>query len=272
MRVVGTAGDTRRTARPGTISWSIGNRDTEFTRSRLSCQLPLSVTADEPAPLIIQPASDRYEVTLGEKLEIPFKIKKSMGLKGDLLVGVHGLPHTKPPSVKLKQDAGGGNVAITFGDTAEFKATPGLWTFSLRGETTIKHRHNLSSVERAQAEEARIIQLEKETQKEAEESKTAIARAQQALQEAEKNRAAASVEARETLEKSVVAKKLLFEEARKFAAAADEKLKRAAAARQTASERLKRANDIAKEKDRKHTIHSKLITVLVHPTPKDAPK
>ncbi len=272
VRVVGTAGDTTRTARPGTISWSIGNRDTEFTRSRLSCQLPLSVTADEPAPLMIQPASDRYEITLGEKLEIPFKIEKSMGLKGDLVIAVHGLPHTKPPSVKLKQDAGEGKVEITFGSTAEFKAAPGLWTFSLRGESTIKHRHNLSSVERAQAEEARIIQLEKETQKEAEQSKSEIAPAQQALQEAEQNLAAASVDARETLEKLVSDKKLLFEEAQKFAAAAEQKVKRAAAARQKASEHLKRAHDVAKEKDRKHTTHSKLITVLVHPAPTDAPK
>ncbi len=272
VRVVGTAGDTTRTARPGTISWSIGNRDTEFTRSRLSCQLPLSVTADEPAPLMIQPASDHYEITLGEKLEIPFKIEKSMGLKGDLVIAVHGLPHTKPPSVKLKQDAGEGKVEITFGSTAEFKAAPGLWTFSLRGESTIKHRHNLSSVERAQAEEARIIQLEKETQKEAEQSKSEIAPAQQALQEAEQNLAAASVDARETLEKLVSDKKLLFEEAQKFAAAAEQKVKRAAAARQKASEHLKRAHDVAKEKDRKHTTHSKLITVLVHPAPTDAPK
>ena len=272
VRVVGTAGDTTRTARPGTISWSIGNRDTEFTRSRLSCQLPLSVTADEPAPLMIQPASDRYEITLGEKLEIPFKIEKSMGLKGDLVIAVHGLPHTKPPSVKLKQDAGEGKVEITFGSTAEFKAAPGLWTFSLRGESTIKHRHNLSSVERAQAEEARIIQLEKETQKEAEQSKSEIAPAQQALQEAEQNLAAASVDARETLEKLLSDKKLLFEEAQKFAAAAEQKVKRAAAARQKASEHLKRAHDVAKEKDRKHTTHSKLITVLVHPAPTDAPK
>lgn len=272
VRVVGTAGDTTRTARPGTISWSIGNRDTEFTRSRLSCQLPLSVTADEPAPLMIQPASDRYEITLGEKLEIPFKIEKSMGLKGDLVIAVHGLPHTKPPSVKLKQDAGEGKVEITFGSTAEFKAAPGLWTFSLRGESTIKHRHNLSSVERAQAEEARIIQLEKETQKEAEQSKSEIAPAQQALQEAEQNLAAASVDARATLEKLVSDKKLLFEEAQKFAAAAEQKVKRAAAARQKASEHLKRAHDVAKEKDRKHTTHSKLITVLVHPAPTDAPK
>ena len=272
VRVVGTAGETKRTARPGTISWSIGNRDTEFTRSRLSCQLPLSVTADEPAPIIIQPASDRYEITLGEKLEIPFKIEKSMSLKGDLVVGVDGLPHAKPPSVKLKQDAGEGKLAITFGTTNEFKATPGQWTFSLRGESTIKHRHNISSVELAKAEEARIMQLEKKTQEEAERSKAAIAPAQQALQEAEKNLAAASDEAKGPLEKAVADKKSSLEEAQKSAAAAEEKVKRAAAAKQNASARLKQANEVAKEKDRKHTTHSKLITVLVNAAPKDPTK
>jgi hypothetical protein len=272
VRVVGTAGDAKRTARPGTISWSVGNRDTEFTRSRLSYQLPLSVNADEPAPIIIQPASDRYEVTLGEKLEIPFKIEKSMSLKGDLVIGVHGLPHTKPPSVKLKQDAGEGKLEITFGSTNEFKATPGLWTFSLRGESTIKHKHNLSSVELARAEEARIIQLEKETQEEADRSKAAIAPAQQALQAAEKNLAAASEETREPLEKEIIDKKSSLEEAQKSAAAAGEKVKRAAAAKQNASARLKQANEVAKEKDRKHTTHSKLITVLVNPAPQDPPK
>ena len=195
-----------------------------------------------------------------------------MSLKGDLVVGVDGLPHAKPPSVKLKQDAGEGKLAITFGTTNEFKAAPGLWTFSLRGESTIKHRHNISSVELAKAEEARIIQLEKKAKEEAERSKAAIAPARQALQEAEKNLAAASEEAKGPLEKTVANKKSSLEGAQKSAAAAEEKVKRAAAAKQNASARLKQANEVAKEKDRKHTTHSKLITVLVNAAPKDPAK
>ena len=114
--------------------------------------------------------------------------------------------------------------------------------------------------------------MEKNTQEEAERSKAAIAPAQQALQEAEKNLAAASEEAKGPLEKAVADKKSSLEEAQKSAAAAEEKVKRAAAAKQNASARLKQANEVAKEKDRKHTTHSKLITVLVNAAPKDPTK
>ena len=113
------------------------------------CRTNFIVTVDEQAPIVIQPASDRYEVALGEKIEIPFKIEKAMNLKGELVITVHGLPHSKPPSVKLKQDAVEGSLALAFSTSNEFKAAPGKWTFSLRGECTIKHRHNLCGEDRS---------------------------------------------------------------------------------------------------------------------------
>ena len=272
VRVIGTVGDVRRSARPGTISWSIGNRDTEFTRARLSHQLPLSVTVDEQAPIVIQPASDRYEVALGEKIEIPFKIEKAMNLKGELVIAVHGLPHSKPPSVKLKQDAVEGSLALAFSTSNEFKAAPGKWTFSLRGECTIKHRHNLSAVKIAQAEEDRIIDLEKEAKEEEARAKAAIAPAKQALQEAEKNLAAASDTEKESLERAVAEKKSSLAEAMSSSASASEKVKRVTAARTSTSTHLKQAGEISKEKDRKHATHSKLITVVVKPATNDPEK
>ena len=271
VTVVGKAGETEQTARPGTISWSIGNWDTEFTRARLSQQLPLSVTAEEKEPIIIQPAQDRYEVELGGKVEIPFKLEKAMGLKGDFTIVVSGLPHSKPPSVKVKQDAGEGKLAITFAKSNEFKVEPGEWTFSLRGSGTIKYRHNLSAIEIARNEEARIAGLEKTAQEEAARAKAAVEPVRKALQEAEKNLGAASDDARATLEKTVAEKKTQLQETEKMAKDAEEKVKRAGAAKKIASDRLKQANEQAKEKDRKHATHSKLITVVVKPPPPKEP-
>ncbi|MDP7494974.1 MAG: hypothetical protein QGI77_01000, partial [Roseibacillus sp.] len=271
VQVVGKAGEIEQTARPGTISWSIGNWDTEFTRARLSQQLPLSVIAEEKEPIIIQPAQDRYEVELGGQVEIPFKLEKAMGLKGDFTVVVSGLPHSKPPSVTVKQDAGEGKLALTFAKSNEFKVEPGEWTFSLRGSGTIKYRHNLSAVEIARKEEERIAGLEKMAQEEATRAKAAIEPARKALQEAEKNLGAASDDARATLEKAVTEKKAQLLETEKTSMTAEEKVKRAAAAKKSASDRLKQANDRAKEKDLKHATHSKLIMVVVKPPPPKEP-
>jgi hypothetical protein len=271
VTVTGRSGEIERTARAGTISWSIGNWDTEFTRARLSQQLPLSVSAEEKEPIIIQPAQDRYEVELGGKVEIPFKLEKAMGLKGDFTIVVSGLPHSKPPSVKLKQDAGEGKLALTFARSNEFKVEPGEWTFSLRGSGTIKYRHNLSAIEIARNQEARIAGLEKTAQEEAARAKAAIEPVRKALQEAEKNLGAASDDARAALEKAVAEKKTQLQEAEKMAKDAEEKVKRAGAAKKIASDRLKQANDQAKEKDRKHATHSKLITVVVKPPPPKEP-
>ena len=273
VRVVGQAGELKRPARSGTISWSIGNRDTEFTRARLSHQLPLSMVSEEKEPVIIQPSQDHYEIELGAKLEIPFKLEKSMGLKGDFTIVAHGLPHTKPPSVKLKQDAGEGKLVLTFAKSNEFKVEPGQWTFSLRGTGTIKHRHNLSGVEIARNEEARISELEKSIKEEATRTKAAAESASQALEEAKKNLAAASEEAKAALEKTAAEKKARLEEAEKASKEAEEKIKRIANAKKSASDRLKQANELAKEKDRKHATHSKLITVTVKtPPPKEPGK
>ena len=271
VTVTGRSGEIERTARAGTISWSIGNWDTEFTRARLSQQLPLSVSAEEKEPIIIQPAQDRYEIELGGKVEIPFKLEKAMGLKGDFTIAVSGLPHSKPPSVKLKQDAGEGKLALTFARSNEFKVEPGEWTFSLRGSGTIKYRHNLSAIEIARNQEARIAGLEKTAQEEAARAKAAIEPVRKALQEAEKNLGAASDDARAALEKAVAEKKTQLQEAEKMAKDAEEKVKRAGAAKKIASDRLKQANDQAKEKDRKHATHSKLITVVVKPPPPKEP-
>ena len=271
VTVAGRGGEIERTARPGTISWSIGNWDTEFTRARLSHQLPLSVTAEEQEPVIIQPAQDHYEVELGGKLEIPFKLEKAMGLKGDFTVAVDGLPHSKPPSVKLKQDAGEGKLALTFARSNEFKVEAGELTFSLRGSGTIKYRHNLSAIEIARNEETRIAGLEKTAQEEAARAKEEVEPVRKALQEAEKNLGAASDDARAALEKTVAEKKAQLQEAEKLAKEAEEKVKRAGAAKKIASDRIKQASEQAKEKDRKHVFHSKLITVMVKPPPPKEP-
>ncbi len=271
LRVSGTSGGVERTARAGTISWSIGNWDTEFTRARLSHQLPLSVVAEETEPVIIQPAQDRYEVEMGGNLEIPFKLEKSMGLKGDFTVVVSGLPHSKPPSLKLKQDVKEGKLTLVFAKSNEFKVFPGEWTFSLRGTGTIKYRHNLSAVVLAQKEEARIAELEKLAQEEAAKSKAALEPARKAVQEAEKNLAAATEESKAILEKAVADSKAHLQDAEQKAKEADEKAKRAAAAKKSASDRLKQANDRSKEKDHKHATHSKIVTVVVNPPPPKEP-
>ena len=271
LQISGKSGGVERIARGGTISWSIGNWDTEFTRARLSHQLPLSIVAEEKEPIIIQPALERYEVELGGNLELPFKLEKAMGLKGDFTIVVSGLPHTKPPSAKLKQDATEGKLTLAFAKSNEFNVSPGEWTFSLRGTGTIKYRHNLSGIEVAQKEEARIAELEKQAQEEGVRSKAALEPARKALQEAEKNLAAATEDAKAALEKAVADRKAQLQAAEEHAKKAEEKVKRAAAAKKAASDRLKQANDRAKEKDHKHATHSKLITVVVKPPPPKEP-
>ncbi|MBJ06257.1 MAG: hypothetical protein CMO40_03945 [Verrucomicrobiaceae bacterium] len=271
LKIRGTSGGVERMARAGTISWAIGNWDTEFTRARLSEHLPLSVVAEEKEPIIIQPVQDRYEVEMGGNLELPFKLEKSMGLKGDFVIAVSGLPHAKPPSTKLKQDASEGKLTLSFTRSKEFNVSPGEWTFSLRGTGTIKYRHNLSAVELAQQEEARIGGIEKTILEESARSRAAVEPAREALRDAEKNLATATDEDKVALSKTVAERKALLQKAEQHSKESNERATQASAAKKSASARLAQANERAKETDLKHATHSKLITVVVKPPPPEAP-
>lgn len=271
VTVKGTAGEVVRTASAATLSWSIGNRDQEYTRPRLAKQLPLSLCASEKAPIVIQPAQDRYELELNGTLEIPFKLDKSVALKGDFVITPSGLPHSKPPQIKLKQDATEGKLSLKFEKSNEFKIEPGEWTFSLNGSGTIQFQNNLAAVERAKAEEARIGEIEKKLLEEIKVATAAVEPARKAVQEAENNVKTATGEAKASLEAAVAEKKKLLTETEAKAKEADQKAKRATAEKNNAATRLKQANDHAKVKDLKHRTHSQLITVVVKPPPPKEP-
>lgn len=273
--IKGSAGDLGRSARAATISWSIGNWDVEWTKPRLSQQLPVSVCGTEKAPIVIQPAQSRFEVALDGKLEIPFTLAKNCALKGDFIITPSGLPFSsgKAPTLKLKQDATGGTLALTFKKTKEFAISPGEWHFTLMGSGTVKHKNNLAAIERTTGDQKRIEELEKTFLEEAKQSKAAVDPARKALQDAENNLKAASGEAKPPLEARVKEKRSQLQEAEKKAADTEAKAKRATTEKNNAAARVKQATERAKEKDLKHTTHSQLITVVVNaPPPKEEGK
>ncbi|NRB26049.1 MAG: hypothetical protein HRU37_00005, partial [Roseibacillus sp.] len=269
IKLKGTAGSLVREARSGAISWSVSNHDNERSKARLSTRHALSVCADEKAALIVQPPEQaKYEVELNGKVELPVKLVKHFAVKGDVVISPAGLPYTKnAPQLKIKGGAGEGKLGITFKKTGEFPIEPGEWQFSLVASGTVKHRHNLAEIERAEQDRKRVEELQKKIQEEAKQARAAVDPAKKGVQEAENNLKSATPESKAGLEAALKEKQAQFKTAEDKAKGAEDKAKAAGEAMKAAAARAKQAGERAKEKELKHGTYSLPITVVVKPPP-----
>jgi hypothetical protein len=97
IRVVGRAkvgaADRVREARGATVIWATGNYDAEAVASRVSHNIALAVSGDEPAPLSLELAGGKaVEVAVGGKLSLPVRLTKRGEFGGNLKLRLTGDP------------------------------------------------------------------------------------------------------------------------------------------------------------------------------------
>lgn len=269
VTIKGTHGDVVRTAHTGSIAFSLGDYNTESTKSRLTSRLPLSVHAGEKAPIVFeQPAQFRFEVEMGGNLEIPIKLLRHGAPKGDTQINVLGLPYKKGgASAKFNDKTNEGKIVIPIKKTGDFDIAPGEWQFVLVATGTVKFQSNLAAVERAKADEQRLVALEKKLLEETKAAKEAVEAAKKDVATAQQNFESATDDAKAELEKNLNDRKAKLQEVTDASKAADAKAKQATGAKTAATNRLKAATARAKPKDIPIKPHSGLFTLVVKPAP-----
>jgi hypothetical protein len=145
VRIVGKAkiGDEEKSheARIGAVIWppvTVSNNNVEKSISRLTCEMPLAVSADEVEPLSIDVGAGKFEVKANGKLHIPVKITRRVELKQPLKIQAAGLPGkmTAKIEITIAADAKEGGFDL---DLAQAKLGPGTYTFYLQTQVQVKY-------------------------------------------------------------------------------------------------------------------------------------
>jgi hypothetical protein len=160
IRIVGKAqidgNDVEREARPGTVMWSTANRTQVPPAFRLTRDLTLSVIdKDKAVAKVTVGDGGIVQTSLGGKIDLPIKIRRSEGFKEALKLVATGLPNElKPGDVTINGDQVEGTLSIAVTNN---KAQPGSYTFYLRSDTKYpKWERNPEAIAAAEAEQKRI--------------------------------------------------------------------------------------------------------------------
>lgn len=139
ITVRGVGGEMTREARLGAVPWSTNDWSKQFFATRLGPRIPLSVPAEKAFVSVQGPEASVFEMTMGEKLELPVGLVKNVANAGEFLLRCEGLPH-QTGQLKLPGGNGKGTLVVASGNRNEFPKEPGTWTFRIRAEGTIKYQ------------------------------------------------------------------------------------------------------------------------------------
>jgi hypothetical protein len=260
----------QRYARVGTCAWGTGNRTTDPAVFRSSRNLGLSVCDELDKAFVDVGDGSIYETSRGGKLEIPIKVTRRDDFKAEVKLVATGLPNEiKPADVAIKPDAADGKLAFNITNN---NAKAGIYTFYLRNDTTYKHVRDPEAIQRAeedQKEVAEAIKLLSEEVKQAQakrdEAVKQVQEATNALAEAKKtpDNAAAIAEAEKKLNEA----KTVQTTAEQALKDAQEREKRAQAAKPAADKRLDDIKKAMAPKDVNVAIISTPVTLRLHHSP-----
>lgn len=163
IRIIGRAvvnGKTiERKARFSCLVWGHIFADSIRVRSRLTQEVPLSVSAHETAPIVVDvDTQNLLRVNVGEKLEIPVRIRDLLPRLGSVTVEVqelYGMDRGQP-TVNISEGKTDGTLTIEFKPTGNFTVKPGRYQFALQATGVAKYQKNYRAVELAQAEIKRL--------------------------------------------------------------------------------------------------------------------
>ena len=144
-----------REARPAAFVQGVADATKERLRPRLDVSLPLSVSATEKAPVILEVGNGgRFTVEMGQKLEIPVKVVGRNGVKGPLTVTADGLTGLRQsPVLTLADKVDEGKLTLNFTlQNNIFTPEAGTWTFVIKAAGTTSYRYRPEAADAAAAE------------------------------------------------------------------------------------------------------------------------
>lgn len=143
IRVIGKAklGDKElvREARGGAVCWTVADANVDAVRPRLARDIPLAVSAAEPAPVSVVATEDkRWEIPAGGKIEIPLKVTR----RGEFKEALKLKPTGAPGLDAAKEIEVAANAATTTAtiDLATAKIPSGEYTVHFQAQTKGKFR------------------------------------------------------------------------------------------------------------------------------------
>jgi hypothetical protein len=143
IRVIGKAklGDKElvREARGGAVCWTVADANVDAVRPRLARDIPLAVSAAEPAPVSVAATEDkRWEIPSGGKVEIPLKVTRRGEFKEALKLKPTGAPGLD--TAKEIDVAAGASTTMATIDLATLKIPSGEYTVYFQAQTKGKFR------------------------------------------------------------------------------------------------------------------------------------
>ncbi len=179
--------DVAREARAGTVMWSTANRAQVPPAFRLTRDLTLSVVdKDKAVAKVTVGDGGIVETSLGGKLDLPIKVRRSEGFKEALKLVATGLPNElKPGDVTINGDKAEGTLSIAVTNN---NAKPGSYTFYLRSDTKYpKWERNPEAIAAAEAEQKRLEGVVNEVNEQVKQATTASGEATKQAQTAAAN-------------------------------------------------------------------------------------
>ncbi len=218
------------------MSWPVRNAASEIPSPRLLSTIPVSVAADEVAPITIAARETKvWEAAAGEQLKIPLVHMRRGEFSGKAInMKTFGTPF-ESITFDVPLDADSSEAVL---DLAKLKTPPGEYLIAFYGSAVCKHRHNVS----------------------------AIAVAEETHQKAQQAAAAITAEAQRLTQQAKAATADFKAETEKALQAATAEKKTADAAVAAAAKRLAAAKSQANPKDIVDIIVSEPITIRVLPT------
>jgi len=128
-----------RPCRLASVVWSIDYAPNDFPRSRLTADVPVSVTDCEQAPASIAPAEERvWEARVGETLKIPLRITWREDFNGgSIKLKPFGTVFAGMKPVDLPIKAASAEAVL---DLSALKTPPGDYILAFNGISVVKHR------------------------------------------------------------------------------------------------------------------------------------
>lgn len=213
-------------ALPGTLTWSAVDTTKARVRSRLTGSFPLAVTSKK-AWLGVEPAEAKvWQVEINQPLDIPVKLTKAEGVKGNITVTPYGLPNFKKPApIAIPEKDAEGVVKISFNPDGNNKPMVSEGVFVLKADGVMgKYQTNPEAVARwtawQKAIDANTVKLTAAKTK-----ADAAAAAATAAQTAADKAVADNATAQATLVKATADAQAKFDAAKAAVTAADAALK-----------------------------------------------
>mgnify|MGYP002858061844 CR=1 FL=1 len=145
------------------VSFSVGDAARDNVLIRHAGPPAIGVSTLSAPALVLTEKNDVYEVAAGGKVDIPLTVTRHADFADALKLKALGLvEHTKAPEADIPAKASTGKFTL---DAGALKLAPGEYGFILEGPGKMKVRDHLEALAKAEADQKRRIENQKDAQK-----------------------------------------------------------------------------------------------------------